>query len=68
MLIREVDEPFPVIHCDIMLARPDVVADSAHERLLETGHLGRRQTVRSQQPVHRAGMERGQELAAGIRP
>ena len=43
--VRESDELFPIVSRDIMFARSDVIADGAHNRLTDAGHLIRRHPV-----------------------
>lgn len=66
--LRKLQIAQPVVARHVVFAAAEVVADRAHDGLIEFGHLGDAETVGAEQAVDGVGVFAGEELAARVGP
>ena len=68
MAVGKVQVLLPIVPCEVVAAAADVVANLAHDRLIDGGHLRGWQAVGPEQAIDGIGGEGSEEFAARIGP
>ena len=68
MAVGKVQVLIPIVLGEVVAAAADVVANLAHDRLIDGGHLRSWQAVGPEQAIDGIGGEGGEKFAARISP